>query len=66
MAEGPSGSHRAWLGADERRAQLRGIWQEWFERYDPKLHDAITGPVEEFLTDGAGLGGRAPRSLETR
>jgi hypothetical protein len=24
--------------------------------YDPKLHDAITGPVEEFLTNGAGLG----------
>jgi len=24
--------------------------------YDPKLHDAITGPVEEFLTNGTGLG----------
>lgn len=23
---------------------------QWFERYDPLLHDAITGPVEEFLT----------------
>jgi hypothetical protein len=21
---------------------------QWFSRYDPKLHDAITGPVEEF------------------
>jgi hypothetical protein len=29
---------------------------QWFPRYDPKLHDAITGPVEEFLTRGAGLG----------
>jgi hypothetical protein len=29
---------------------------QWFEKYDPKLHDAISGPVEEFLTDGAGLG----------
>jgi hypothetical protein len=29
---------------------------QWFERYDPKLHDAITGPVEEFLTNGSGLG----------
>ncbi len=29
---------------------------QWFERYDPKIHDAITGPVEEFLTNGAGLG----------
>src|SRR5215471_14348976 len=22
---------------------------QWFERYDPKLHDAIMGPVEEFI-----------------
>ena len=29
---------------------------KWFDRYDPKLHDAIMGPVEEFLTNGAGLG----------
>ena len=29
---------------------------QWFERYDPKLHDAITGPVEEFLTGESGLG----------
>ncbi len=29
---------------------------KWYERHDPKIHDAITGPVEEFLSDGAGLG----------
>ncbi len=29
---------------------------QWFPKYDPKLHDAISGPVEEFLTNGAGLG----------
>lgn len=29
---------------------------QWFEKYDPKLHDAIAGPVEEFLTNNAGLG----------
>lgn len=29
---------------------------QWFEKYDPKLHDAIAGPVEEFLTNGSGLG----------
>ena len=23
---------------------------QWFDRYDPKIHDAIAGPVEEFLT----------------
>ena len=28
----------------------------WFEKYDPKIHDAITGPVEEFRTHDAGLG----------
>ncbi len=22
---------------------------QWFEKYDPKIHDAITGPVEEFF-----------------
>lgn len=29
---------------------------QWFERHDPRHHDAITGPVEEFLSNGAGLG----------
>jgi hypothetical protein len=29
---------------------------QWFEKYDPKIHDAITGPVEEFLSNDAGLG----------
>src|SRR5579862_1550884 len=29
---------------------------KWFDRYDPKIHDAIMGPVEEFLTGGTGLG----------
>ena len=28
----------------------------WFPRYDPKLHDSITGPVEEFRTGESGLG----------
>ncbi len=28
----------------------------WFEKHDPKIHDAITGPVEEFRTRDAGLG----------
>jgi hypothetical protein len=28
----------------------------WFDRHDPKIHDAITGPVEEFLTGDAALG----------
>jgi len=28
----------------------------WYERHDPKIHDAITGPVEEFRTNDTGLG----------
>jgi hypothetical protein len=28
----------------------------WFPKYDPKLHDAITGPVEEFRTGDSALG----------
>ena len=28
----------------------------WFPKYDPKLHDSITGPVEEFQTGETGLG----------
>ena len=38
---------------------------KWFERYDPKLHDAITGPVEEFFTNGAGLGYDEAKAGET-
>ncbi|MCY7352185.1 MAG: hypothetical protein LH606_16220 [Cytophagaceae bacterium] len=33
----------------------------WFERYDPKLHDAISGPVEEFT----GLGYETAKAGET-
>ncbi|HLK65298.1 MAG TPA: hypothetical protein VKU19_17785 [Bryobacteraceae bacterium] len=30
---------------------------QWFDTYDPKIHDAIMGPVEEFLTPNRqGLG----------
>ncbi len=29
---------------------------QWFERYDPKLHDAIMGPVEDFRTGNSALG----------
>ncbi len=28
----------------------------WFSKYDPKLHDSITGPVEEFRTGESALG----------
>jgi hypothetical protein len=28
----------------------------WYAKHDPKINDAITGPVEEFRTNDAGLG----------
>ncbi len=41
-------------------ASLRYQGHDWFgqwnPKYDPKLHDAIMGPVEEFRTGDAGLG----------
>jgi hypothetical protein len=29
---------------------------QWFDRYDPKLHDSITGPVESFKSGDTALG----------
>jgi len=34
----------------------RTYFGEWFREYDPLLHDAITGPVEEFRSNDGGLG----------
>jgi hypothetical protein len=36
--------------------QGHNYFGKWFPRYDPKINDAIMGPVEEFLTRGSGLG----------
>ena len=37
----------------------------WFDKYDPKLHDAITGPVEEFFFNDAALGFTEAKDGET-
>ena len=34
-ADATSGSHRAWLRAEEERARLRRVWAEWFELVRP-------------------------------
>src|SRR5882724_6325180 len=34
----------------------RTYFGEWFREYDPLLHDAITGPVEEFRSNDGGIG----------
>ncbi|PWU12592.1 MAG: hypothetical protein C5B51_00390 [Terriglobia bacterium] len=38
---------------------------QWFPKYDPKLHDAITGPVEEFRTGNSALNYAEANSGET-
>ena len=38
------------------RTKNHEYFGQWFEKYDPQLHDAIMGPVEEFKTNNAGLG----------
>jgi hypothetical protein len=37
----------------------------WFSKEDPKIHDSITGPVEEFLSNDAGLGYAEAKPGET-
>jgi len=61
LPDAQSGYYRGtrfdWSGAISS-LQFKGheYFGKWFDRYDPKIHDAIMGPVEEFLTNGAGLG----------
>jgi hypothetical protein len=38
------------------RAGGHEYFGQWFPRYDPKLHDAIMGPVEEFSVQDGGPG----------
>jgi hypothetical protein len=51
------GTRFDWSGQIQSlRANGHEYFGQWFDRYDPKLHDAIMGPVEEFLTNESGLG----------
>jgi hypothetical protein len=51
------GTRFDWSGAiSSLQFQGHEYFGKWFDRYDPKIHDAIQGPVEEFLTNGMGLG----------
>ncbi len=51
------GTRFDWSGAISS-LQFRGheYFGKWFEGFDPANHDNIMGPVEEFLTNGMGLG----------
>ena len=47
------GTRFEWSGVIQRlRYKDHEYFGVWFPVYDPKLHDAITGPVEEFRTRG--------------
>lgn len=51
------GTRFDWSGAiSSLQFQGHEYFGKWFDKYDPKIHDAIMGPVEEFLSDGTGLG----------
>jgi amidase len=44
-ADAASGSHRAWLRAEEQRAALRRTWAEWFTGHDLLLLPVMTVPA---------------------
>lgn len=51
------GTRFDWAGQIQSlRSNDHEYFGQWFPKYDPKLHDSIMGPVEEFLTDDSGLG----------
>ena len=60
------GTRFDWSGAVSS-LQFKGheYFGKWFDRYDPKIHDAIMGPVEEFLTNGTGLGYQEAKAGES-
>ncbi len=60
------GTRFEWSGIIES-LQYKGheYFGVWFPRYDPKLHDAITGPVEEFRTGEASVGYEQAKAGET-
>jgi amidase len=55
VAEQISGSHLAWLRADERRAAVRRTWAEWFRAYDVLLLPAWSTPPFEHDQVGSML-----------
>ena len=44
-ADAASGSHRAWLRAEEERARLRAVWAGWFEEWDILLCPVAATPA---------------------
>src|SRR5688572_20920104 len=51
------GTRFDWSGViPSLKANGHEYFGQWFPKYDPKLHDAIMGPVEEFISKDGGLG----------
>jgi hypothetical protein len=51
------GTRFDWAGSiASLEANGHNYFGKWFDRYNPTTHDAITGPVEEFLTGDFALG----------
>lgn len=51
------GTRFDWSGViSSLRTKSHEYFGQWFPRYDPQLHDSITGPVEEFLYNELPLG----------
>ena len=47
------GTRFDWAGAFKSLDHNGHIYiEQWFENYDPKMHDAINGPAEEFTPLG--------------
>jgi hypothetical protein len=54
-----------WKPFDSAQGGGHTYFGQWFERHDPKIHDAITGPVDEFLTNDSGLGYQEAQAGQT-
>jgi hypothetical protein len=60
------GTRFDWSGAiASLRWQGHEFFGPWFDRHDPLVHDAITGPVEEFLTGDSSVGYEEARPGDT-
>jgi amidase len=51
-ADAMSGSHRAWLAGDEKRAELRAAWAGWFTGYDALLCPVMAVPSFTHRQEG--------------
>src|SRR6266404_1103247 len=65
-----NGSYRGtrfdWSGIiSSLQYQGHEFFGQWYERHDPKIHDAITGPVEEFRAPDGGMGFAEAKPGET-